>query len=139
MEPRVLHGHRQLNGQRCEQRGVRVCQLSALRIGDQQPDQIVANLQRHRDRTRLSRRLQRGAHTLEARFATVERHMHGAARPERPQHRGQQGRRNLQMPGRERSSGRGMNPFVVAEVQPETLERQELGEALGGGVEGVRQ
>ncbi len=32
-----------------------------------------------------------------------------------------------------------MNAFVVAEVQPEPFERQELGEALDGGVEGVRQ
>ena len=88
VQPRVLHGDRELGGERREQRDVALAERARARVGDEQPDRLVAHVQRHGERRALpggrERRARPGERRLVVRdVARGRRRARAAARARR--------------------------------------------------------
>ena len=114
--------------------------LAAPRVRDEQSDRLVAHAQRHGHRGRLwpaaASAARAGASA--ARCRRCARESPSAARSG-PSERVQQARRDLLVPRAETASRGGVQPAVLAQVDADLLDLQQLRDALDRRLERVRE
>jgi hypothetical protein len=139
VQPRVLDGDRELRRERAQQRHVSFGKVARARVGDQEADRLLAHLQRHRDGGRLRGRCERRPDRRERRLDAADVRVERRARAQRAGERLGRALGDLVVPARDAAAGGREQPSVLAEVDADLVDLQELGDSLDGRLERVRE
>ena len=140
VQPRVLHGDRELRRERREQRAFSCSRSPCARVGDEQPDRLVVHAQRNCERRRYARGGEGMCGRLEREVAAAGLHKDRLPRPQCAGRQAEQRVRDALVACVELTARRSVQPVpLVAQVDADAIDGEQRGDAVDSRVERMRQ